>query len=424
MEEKQLAPPAALDPPFTATRRELAAALASFALGRLYLAQYDWVAYGFQGQRYHWGILVFAALYIGLAELLAWGKPRPAESWFWLGCLSLTLIGRVFDRHGVWEELDSLLYVHVFAVWWAVSRSGALLENRSGHLIPLDMARGACLYPFSNWLLRLRTLWHFTGGRPRERKIHWNGALYGLLAVLAAAFLFATAASLLTRADATFAALWAWEGFADWLDDLDFTLPLLSLPVGAYLYGLLAGVSRERPERVAAQAAWINAGLGRLGRVPSGVWAALGGCFCLFYGVFFGVQATYLFGAFTRTLPEGFIVSQYAREGFFELCQVMAVNFALLWLLRRTARGADRPLLAVSGVLLAESALFAVVALSKLWLYIDCFGFTPLRLKALWLILTLLAGVLAWAVSLFAKRETFRPWCCAACLSLALLALV
>ena len=163
---------------------------------------------------------------------------------------------------------------------------------------------------------------------------------WSALALCAAAGLFALAAGLLMDADSGFAALLdrAASLFRLEVDEL-FTLRLLcSLPVGAYLFGLLAGSRRTDPERLQARAGAVCSALERLRRVPAGVWCALVGAFCLLYAVFFAVQFRYLFGAFTRTLPEGFIVSRYAREGFFELCKVMAVNLLLLWLVARSTR--------------------------------------------------------------------------------------
>ena len=71
----------------------------------------------------------------------------------------------------------------------------------------------------------------------------------------------------------------------------------------------------------------------------------------------------------------------------------MALNFVLLWLVTRMSKPpvSERKVsLALCVTLLAESILFAVIALSKLALYIDCFGFTPLRLQSTWLALVLL----------------------------------
>ena len=170
-----------------------------------------------------------------------------------------------------------------------------------------------------------------------------------------------------------------------------------------------------------AQGAALVRWLERLRKVPNRVWTVLLGAFCLLYLLFFVIQGQYLFGAFTRTLPEGFIVADYARQGFFELCRVMAVNFALLWLVARLSRTTvreDKPALVLSLLLLAESMLLAVVAFSKLMLYISCFGFTPLRFQSSWLVCVLFFGCVCAGYSLVTWKKSFRIWVMAAAISL------
>ena len=158
--------------------------------------------------------------------------------------------------------------------------------------------------------------------------------------------------------------------------------------------------------------------------MPIAVLAALAAVFAAVYLAFFALQASYLFGAFTRTVPEGYTVAEYARQGFFSLCRVMAVNFALLWLMARTGvrpPRTQRALRALCTVLLAQSLLFAVIAASKLTLYITIYGFTPLRLQSAWLIAVLTAGCGCALYSLWSGKRSFRFWTLFSGLTLALL---
>jgi hypothetical protein len=374
--------------------------------------------------------------FVALAELLHWKTPRPRESWIWLGCLGAILLSLVLwpdldklDSH-VWDPYLRSLFLHLAAVWWLLSRSGRLCEGKSGHLLPLDGIHGFLLFPFKHFYLRIRTVF-FALRQPFRNRRRIKGAtlFWSALALLAAAVLFVVAAGLLMDADKGFDSLMGrigdWFRFdwnREWIGKL-----LLSLPVGQYLFGLLAGTGREEPEtlreRGKALCGWVES----LRKVPNLVWTLLTGAFCLLYLLFFAVQSRYLFGAFTRTLPEGFIVSQYAREGFFELCKVMAVNFALLWLVSRMSRTPvreNRPTLILCLILLAESLLFAVVAFSKLALYIDCFGFTPLRLQSSWLVCVLFAGCLAFGWNLLTGKKSMRAWMVFSAVTLSTLCLV
>lgn len=408
---------------FSASRRELLAALCMYLLA--------WVYWELDENLY---LALFTLGFVAMTEWLHWGRPRARESWVWLGCMGLLLAAILLGRCRAWENgflaADSpRAFLHVFAVWWVLSRSGTLVEGESGHLLPLDALDGFVVFPFKHFFLRIRCLWYalthlpFRTGRVRPAALAWSGT-----AVLAALLLFDLAARLLMAADAGFDRL-----LSSAMDLLHFDWGRLFSPerfirllIGAWLFGLLAGTVREDREALRGRGAAVCRSIAGLRKVPDRVWTALTAAFCLLYLLFFVVQARYLFGAFTRSLPEGFIVSQYAREGFFELCKVMAVNFGLLWLVSRLSRtpvGEDRVSRLACLILLGESLLFAVVAASKLWLYIDCFGFTPLRLQSCWLVAVLAAGCVCAAVRLLTGRRCFRAWMIFGAVSLCLLCL-
>jgi hypothetical protein len=422
--------------PFTASAREIYAAFASYAVAYLYIRMYGLLLADAVSILAKALLAAFTLGYFALGEVLHRDSPRARESWVWLGCAALILGSILFDRGNAWDEGLPFLFLHIFAVWWALSRSGTLLEGESGRLLPLDALNGFVTFPFSHLLLRLQTagfaLSRLRGEREKKEDAEGEpGSLGWTLLISAAALgLLALAASLLIAADDGFAHLL--DGFVDlfrfdWDPQflLDFLLRLLfSLPVGAYLYGLLGGTRRIDRDGLRRRVAGTDETLEMLRGVPERVWFVLLGLFCVLYALFFAVQGRYLFGAFTRTLPEGFVVAEYARQGFFELCKVMAVNFALLWLALRSARDGKRPALRLFClVLLAESLLLAVVAFSKLALYIDCFGFTPRRLQSTWLVCVLAFGCLCAMWSLMKNAKTFRVWMYFGAVTLSLLCL-
>lgn len=373
-----------------------------------------------------WGVLVFTASFAALTELLSWRRPRARESFVWLGCAALIALSISLRRARAWGEVLPYLFLHIFAVWWVLSRSGRLLEGKSGHLLPYDALNGFIVFPFRHFFLRVRTVWftltHFRrGGKAKSETLVWTAA-----ALLAAVGLFALAAGLLMKADDGFARLMARVSdlFHFELDSRTINDILISLPIGAYLFGLIAGSTREDEGRLRHKGESICRALENLRKVPNLIWTILTGLFCLLYLLFFFIQTKYLFGAFTGTLPEGFIVSQYARQGFFELCKVMAVNFVLLWLVTRLSIKPARENSTTKylcAVLLSESLLFAAVAFSKLMLYISCFGFTPLRLQSSWLVCVLAAGCVCALHSLFSGKKSFRGWMIFGAVSLSLL---
>lgn len=397
-------------PAFSAARKELIAALLS------YLAAYIYVAAPFGGELELW-LLVFTAFYFALVEYLCASRRRVWESWVWLGCMLSAVCSYVFSPCEVWGKSATFIFANIFAVWWTISRAGVLLDGESGHFLPFDALNGFVLLPFGNFFLRVRTWWHFASRPRREGKKLNTSALVGsIIAVLLALLLLLSSLEHLSGADAGFGTLVGniTGFFTNNVNLVDFFFKLLvSLPVGAYIFGLISGSMRLSPERITERRGFLKSLLGQLRIVPARVWSICLAVFIAVYAVFFVMQGGYIFGAFSRTLPEGMTVAQYARQGFFELCRVMALNFVLLWLVTRMSAQPVRERrlsLALCLALLAESILFAVVALSKLALYIDCFGFTPLRLESTWLASVLLAGCVAAAYSLITGRRSCRAW--------------
>lgn len=409
-------------PGFALRPGELACALLMYPAAYIYI-----VCFGSGNDRLWFG--VFVLLFIAITEILNRGRSHPKESWVWLGCVLLMSACVAFGWGRVWDYGLTMLMVHPLAVWWVLSRSGRLAEGESGHLLPLDALNGFFTIPFGNFSLRIRCVAKGLRGRgrgeSRDKKRPWAA----LLAVLAALVLLNAALTELAQADRGFGeltenilALFSFDlgdNFATYVFRF-----IASLPVGAWLFGLIAGSLRTDEEKLRAQAAAVNGFMPRLRAVPERLWTVMMGVFAAVYILFFAVQSSYLFGAFSRTLPEDFTVAQYAREGFFELCRVMAINFSLLYLVSRSSARPlreDKEQRITATLLIAAGMVFAVIAMSKLVLYIMCFGFTPKRLQSSWLVLLLFMGCVACLYSLWTGKKSFKYWMMYGAVSLALL---
>lgn len=416
-------------PPFSANRREQLLAFGLYVLAYLYLG-YQW-----------WALPLFTAGFIAAAEYLFREQKRSWESWVWLGCVLLVTgciawrglhpyqydsrYPELVNHEYILSEKLLLFILHIFAVYWLMSRSGRLTGSESGHLLPLDALYAFLIVPFQNFFLRIRCV-IFALKSKKERGVSAGVIAGAVLAAFAALVLLVLAMTQLSAADDTFGEL---------IDDLRLTLTLdldetwfyrllASLPVGAYVFGLLAGLGRRTPEDMRGRGAAVMDRLPKLRTVPAGIWAAALGLFSALYLVFFFVQGRYLFGAFTRTLPESFTVAEYARQGFFELCRVMAINFTLFWLVTRTARQEQKLIRWMAAALLVQSMLFAVIAISKLALYIDCFGLTPLRVQSTWLVCVLLLGCVCALYTHLTGKKSMRAWMIFGAVTLAVLCMV
>ena len=130
---------------------------------------------------------------------------------------------------------------------------------------------------------------------------------------------------------------------------------------------------------------------------PVSVLAALGLLLGL-YAVFALFQFTYLTGL--AGLPAGLTYSEYAVQGFHELCTVAAINFGAFALCRTFTREhkALRPMLLA---LLGATAMLLASALYRLALYIRAYGLTINRILPMWFMLFLLFALILCAMKLY-----------------------
>ncbi len=377
--------------------------------------------------------LLLCAVYC--TGVIVWCRLRrirgSAESPLWLGCLLVTVAALGLDRLNASGWAAGWLAFHGFALVWTLARTGQLTENRTGPAFALDVLRGVGR-GFAGLVDWLRGVIALVQERPRRSGKKRKNLLPVLLCVAGAAMLFVFAAKELSAAD---------DRFGDWLQSIVNTLVfwqefsvsgsvvvslIFMFPVGAFFYGMsVAGrAAVERTPRPLP--AFYAARLTGARQLPVGLVCGVLAVFAVLYLTFFGMQGGYLFGAFTHRLPQGFTVAVYARRGFFELCRVMLVNFALLLAVETFAAiplRQSRPLRIAGAVLLGQSLLLWVTAASKLGLYIATFGFTAKRLLAAWALLVLAVACVRWMTGLWRRCSVLRPTVLVGAVSFALLCL-
>ncbi len=132
------------------------------------------------------------------------------------------------------------------------------------------------------------------------------------------------------------------------------------------------------------------------------------------YVLFFFSQLPYYLSAFTGELPQGFCVADYAREGFFQLCTVAVINFAVIVLANVVMKRRDDRvpvMLRLLTVLYTASTLVLIAtALAKMMLYIDTYGLTQKRVYATWFMAVLAVLFVLVAIKMFAARMKVFVW--------------
>ncbi|MEK7459360.1 MAG: DUF4173 domain-containing protein [Patescibacteria group bacterium] len=109
------------------------------------------------------------------------------------------------------------------------------------------------------------------------------------------------------------------------------------------------------------------------------------GSVAVLFAVFLVVSGSALFGGTAAFANLDITYSQYAREGFGQLCAASILVIGLLMTLRVLhTELVDKKLLGLQITLLAEAALVLVSAFMRLGMYINAYGYTPARLFGLW----------------------------------------
>ena len=172
---------------------------------------------------------------------------------------------------------------------------------------------------------------------------------------------------------------------------------LLAVAMAAFLMSCLCGSREHRMSRVLDRES-VAAFRIRRRFLPLIVSVAMLLPLLLLYGLFFFSQWPLYTSAFTGALPRGYTYADYAREGFFQLCAVCAINgllylFVSLFTKKGQGEGVRKALLTV---LCLCSLVLAATAFSKMVLYVRTYGLTPKRVYASWgMILLVIAFLLA-----------------------------
>ncbi len=368
-------PPA--NPPFPAGKREFI-----FAAGVLLAACFLCNSIFYAGLNLGFAIFAGCAILCSEVYLLCCGcKPT-----FYTGILLVCslIITASFARSD-----DGLVKFVLFCfLLFSVNLGLCLLagQNRrspKGFLCFMDIFRTVFLLGLGKCSPAFRGL--YKGIRESGTAGKKGGAV--MLGVLISVPLLAIVIPLLIRADAAFDALL--RKLPDW----NFGEIIGSIILGALLAGYLyvrATALRHTPKEVPDTTV-------RKGVNPLTVNTVLIAVSAV-YGVYLISQLAYFSGGFSGILPEGYTMAEYARRGFFEMAWLCAINLGIIALGVGLVRKQAIPPLLTRLVCLfigIVTLFFVVSASAKMFLYIDTFGLTRLRVLTeiimLWLGLSTLA---------------------------------
>ncbi len=300
--------------------------------------------------------------------------------------------------------------VRFFARWLAVllwgygvyCAGGNSTEERLGDMALPEAFKADVLMPFSR-------LGAFFGAVFADGKRNWLRLLLLILLGLGLALVPLLLVVDLLQYDAA---------FSDLLDSIfSADLPeavfrrLLYLMLAVAMATLLMSALRASRDRalpgVLDRERW-NAFSIRRRFMPLAVSGAMLLPLLLVYGLFFFSQWPLYTSAFTGVLPQGYTYADYAREGFFQLCAVCAINgvlYLFVSLFTRMGKGMAFRKALLTALCLC-SLVLAATAFSKMVLYVRTYGLTPKRVYASWAMAVLVASFLLALVGTY--RRTFN----------------
>lgn len=352
---------------------------------------------------------IFVVAFICISEIFFWNVKRTTESYLFLIMTIVSAVSAVWELGNVWGSGEVAFFTHLFAVYWLLVRSGRLCEGKSSHMFAFDGFMGFIGVPFPHFSYLLQTYKSMVNFK---KKPNMSKLIPTLIAGFVGIILLISAVEFLKISDDNFQILV--DKFSK-IFEIEINANLIwrlimTVVFAMYFYGLLGGFYREEKDYTVKQGNNLKKSISKLNKVVPGLWTAFIGVFSAIYLVYFVLQASYLFGAFSMILPKEFTYSEYARHGFGEMCAVMVINFILIWCSTRTGIKVTRVLKWACTALIGESLIFAVIAFMKLLMYIVVYGFTPLRLQSVWLITILTFACICILISMHLHKKTAGVW--------------
>ena len=295
------------------------------------------------------------------------GGMKTAASWGWMAVTTVCGFSFVWQSGSFFTYLLTMLCA-VLLVATGTRNQRAFVSRHIG----LDVLSTGIVRPFSRFGLEpVAAISHIR----KNGKKQW---LWCLLGVGIAVPLTLIIVSLLADAD---------EGFDALLAEISRVIPdeifgmsgenvvsfLFGFPIACYVFGLLFG-NKERPEGMVVS----DEAQQSMQRIPGALAHTVLIPVCLIYPLFFVSQLPQYFAAFRQILPDGFVYSSYARQGFFELCTVSVINLMLIAAAHFFMRSREAARVYQS-ILSLFTLLLLATAARKMVLYIEAYGLTVSR---------------------------------------------
>lgn len=305
---------------------------------------------------------------------------------------------------------SSNTFIHFFAFSYAViaycyfvyASAGSKFKASFSNFIIADFLKSAVLLPIK-YISKIEMLRAVFQGKTKKSM----GFLLKLIIGLAVAAIPTAVVLLLLLYDASF------ESLINRIFDFDIVTVLSHVAslfyavfIGAFIYSIyISSVDGRDIDFLTEEKIRQRESKIRFSPVATSVAASVP--LLAVYVIFFISQWKYYISGFTGVLPQDFSYAEYAREGFFQLCAVSAINLVIISVIIAFSKKSRFYSLVIKTLTCVFSAFTLVListAIAKMVMYIKCYGLTQKRIYATWFMAVLALIFIAVALSRFIPK--------------------
>ena len=282
------------------------------------------------------------------------------------------------------------------------------IEKAPGRFFDMDVLKAIFIMPFTSFVSLFPALFSVNGDKSKRVSKKILLVLVGLLiSIIPTAIIVA-----LLSYDEGFTALLDKVTGIDLLQDgfgSHVAAFWLGIPVAMYLYGLWTGCTYKACAHMNADSCGRARDRGRI--LPQILALGTVTPILFVYVLFFISQIEHYMAAFAGVLPEGYSYAEFARNGFFELCGVIAINSVLALLLFLLVKHSGRNMIAraYTALLSVSTLILTATAAAKMMLYVSEYGLTLRRVCTLWFMVSMALIFLVLLVQCFVRKLPLVP---------------
>lgn len=323
-------------------------------------------------------LLIIALLY----QFLCHDGVQKQDRYLWLFLLIDILPNIIYQGHDFLKALN-FLFVNILLAYWFLGCGHHRIQDQPSNFILIDLLHATIHAPFHY----LKSMCSFAQASSTSIANRKNLIKIGVGCVLSLPLLLIIL-PLLSSADATFSSyLSNIQINQAFINELCRTL-LCTIPIFLYYLSMSYGNMKNKDTPLYDKEKEYHR-REQLAMIPTMIYTALETVLVITYFLFLIASFQSILSSLSLS-KELFSFSDFARRGFFELCMIATINLSVIGFVRLTGNGKSKSFVRMEKLLIIETLLLIISAMTKMILYIYAYqALTYLRIYACWFIIVL-----------------------------------